>query len=428
MAFIRADRVKDTTTTTGTGAVTVSGTAPTGFRTFSAVCSTNDTIPYCIAGGAEWEVGIGTYSATNEITRTTILASSNGGSAVNFSAGTKDVFITKPAAYDILQAGNIGVAASVSSNALTVSLKGANGSDPSVTNPVFLTFRNATATSGASDTIAVTSATSITLSSGSSLGVVGTASLWLVAFNDSGTVRLGLVNCLSGGSVMPLAQHAIGSSTAEGGAGGADSAQVIYTGTAVTSKPYIVIARLAWETAISTPGLWAVGHDRIDIVTPNSKMPGDVVQVSVGALTSSFTTTSTTYTDLTGVSTSITPTSSANIMLVSASIQVSGTANTNGVQLKSVRGSTDIIIGDAASSRGRASAHVTAMPTGFINSILPAAWAGYDKPATTSATTYKVQLRCNAAGTAYINRSELDADASAYSRTTSSITVSEIMC
>lgn len=101
MAFIRADRVKDTTTTTGTGAVTVSGTAPTGFRTFSAVCATNDTVSYCIVGGAEWEVGIGTYSATNEITRTTILASSNGGSAVNFSAGTKDVFVTKPAGRDV---------------------------------------------------------------------------------------------------------------------------------------------------------------------------------------------------------------------------------------------------------------------------------------------------------------------------------------
>jgi hypothetical protein len=96
MAHVTADRVRDTATTTGTGAFTVSGTAPTGYRTFSAVCSTSDTFWYCIAHQAadEWEVGLGTYSGTNTVTRTTVLKSSNSNSAVSFSAGTKDVFIT----------------------------------------------------------------------------------------------------------------------------------------------------------------------------------------------------------------------------------------------------------------------------------------------------------------------------------------------
>ena len=84
MAHITADRVADTTTTTGTGALTVSGTAPSTFRTFSAVCSASDTIWYWVAHRTidEWEVGLGTYSASNEITRTTVLSSSNGGAAV----------------------------------------------------------------------------------------------------------------------------------------------------------------------------------------------------------------------------------------------------------------------------------------------------------------------------------------------------------
>lgn len=99
MALIIKDRVRDTTTTTGTGPVTVSGTAPNGYRTFSTVCSTSDTIWYSIShqGANEWEVGLGTYSGTNELTRTTILASSNSNSVVNLSAGTKDVFTTLPA-------------------------------------------------------------------------------------------------------------------------------------------------------------------------------------------------------------------------------------------------------------------------------------------------------------------------------------------
>lgn len=103
MAFVTADRVRDTSTTTGTGNITVSGTAPTGFRTFSAVLSVNDTFYYAIQsqGANEWEVGVGTYSSSNVFARTTILASSNSGNAVNFSAGTKDVFITLAAARTI---------------------------------------------------------------------------------------------------------------------------------------------------------------------------------------------------------------------------------------------------------------------------------------------------------------------------------------
>jgi hypothetical protein len=99
MTLITADRIRDTTTTTGTGAVTVSGTAPTGFRTFSTVLATNDTFLGMIAHRTqnEWEVGLYTYSSTNTVTRTTILASSNAGSAVNFSAGTKDVALTQNA-------------------------------------------------------------------------------------------------------------------------------------------------------------------------------------------------------------------------------------------------------------------------------------------------------------------------------------------
>ena len=96
MAFITADRVKDTSTTTGTGNITVSGSAPFGYRTFSTVMSVADTFYYAIQGQstAEWEIGVGTYASTNQFARTTVLASSASGSAVSFSSGTKNVFIT----------------------------------------------------------------------------------------------------------------------------------------------------------------------------------------------------------------------------------------------------------------------------------------------------------------------------------------------
>lgn len=95
-----ADRVKETTTTTGTGTLNLDG-AVTGYRTFVAGIGTGNTCYYaCVAQSpGEWEVGVGTVTdaTPDTLSRDTILASSNGGSAVNFSAGTKDVFVTFPA-------------------------------------------------------------------------------------------------------------------------------------------------------------------------------------------------------------------------------------------------------------------------------------------------------------------------------------------
>jgi len=116
MAFITADRVKDTSTTTGTGNITVSGSAPFGYRTFSTVLSVADTFYYAIQGQstADWEIGVGTYASANQFARTTVLASSASGSAVSFSSGTKNVFITLAAARTLqLKSGDTPTAGSI---------------------------------------------------------------------------------------------------------------------------------------------------------------------------------------------------------------------------------------------------------------------------------------------------------------------------
>jgi hypothetical protein len=123
MAFVLADRVKETTTTTGTVTVTLLG-ASTGYQSFSAIGDANTTY-YTIAGqtGSEWEVGIGTYTASGTtLARTTVISSSNAGSLVNFSAGTKDVFVTYPAEFTSNAIGG-GVGA-VMLNADTVTANG----------------------------------------------------------------------------------------------------------------------------------------------------------------------------------------------------------------------------------------------------------------------------------------------------------------
>lgn len=105
MALIIADRVFETSVTTGTGALTLAG-AVAGYRAFSAVCATNDTAYYVAfavdANGnpsGDWEAGLGTYSGANTLTRTTVHASSNAGAAVNFAAGTKWVLLSPTATF-----------------------------------------------------------------------------------------------------------------------------------------------------------------------------------------------------------------------------------------------------------------------------------------------------------------------------------------
>ena len=109
MALVIANRVKETTTTAGTGTVTLLG-ASTGFQSFAVIGNTNTTY-YTIASqaGTEWEVGIGTYATSGTtLARTTVLSNSSDTqpSALNFSAGTKDVFVTYPAEFATFANGN----------------------------------------------------------------------------------------------------------------------------------------------------------------------------------------------------------------------------------------------------------------------------------------------------------------------------------
>jgi hypothetical protein len=98
MPLVVKDRVNETSTTTGTGTFTLAG-AVTGFQTFAAIGDGNTTYyTIVLQGGSEWEVGLGTYTSSGTtLSRDTVLSSSNSNNAVNFSAGTKNVFCDYPA-------------------------------------------------------------------------------------------------------------------------------------------------------------------------------------------------------------------------------------------------------------------------------------------------------------------------------------------
>lgn len=96
MPLVVKDRVQETTTTTSTGTYTLAG-AVTGYQAFSVIGNANTTY-YAVTDGTDWEVGIGTYTLSGTtLSRDTILESSNSGNAVNWGAGTKNIFVTYPA-------------------------------------------------------------------------------------------------------------------------------------------------------------------------------------------------------------------------------------------------------------------------------------------------------------------------------------------
>ena len=326
---------------------------------------------------------------------------------------------------------NLSLSVTAAASALTIAVKDKDGNDASATSPIRFPFRFA-GTTGTPVFRDLTAALSLTISSGSTLGVTSSTAfrLWVVIFDDGGTLRLGVINCNRGtAGVYPLAEEAMASSTAEGGAGAADSAGVIYTGTAVASKPYRILGYVEWNTTGVTAGTWTTTNfnvlNGIVLFTPGMKKPGDIVQVGSVTKTDTFTSTSTTFTDITGLSIAITPTSAANNVLCFFSAFGMGSTGVNACVLRSMRGATAIAVGDAAGSRTSGSALLQSGANS--NSTMTAAWSTYDAPQSAASVTYKTQGLCNAAGTFYINRPEDNTDAAAYVRGTSAITVQEVM-
>ena len=157
--------------------------------------------------------------------------------------------------------------------------------------------------------------------------------------------------------------------------------------------------------------------------TGSTYAPGHVVQVVSATKTDTFTTASTTFADVTGLSVSITPSSATSKIYVVANVSGSATPATVAIGMRLMRDSTAIAVGNVAGSRTPVS--LAGIPTDNGQLIaLPVSFL--DSPATTSATTYKIQVRGNTANTVAVNRGVTDTDGAAYSRTVSTITVMEV--
>jgi hypothetical protein len=342
------------------------------------------------ASTARTNLGLGSLATLSSVTAQYLASSALGYAGPAFVNGT--------------------LVASVASNALTIAIKTLAGSDPSASDPVHVCFRNVTAATGNFAVLTLTAATSLVISSGSTMGAANATPfrLWIVGFNDGGTFRLGAIKCAVAGRIHPLQDDMLASSTAEGGAGAADSAGVFYTGTAVSAKALRILGYMEWSSGLTTAGTWASGPTRIQLFGAGIRCPGEIVQTVLASTTATVTHTNSGMTG-TGLSAALSPTSAANAVKVSGTnTEIFPSSTGLGAQIELLRGSTSIMqmsggtIGYGSSSQG------------IIN--VPFFWL--DFPGSVSSVTYKTQAKAgNSSGT--VN--------SQHNGGTSTILVEEIM-
>lgn len=313
---------------------------------------------------------------------------------------------------------NLSITMSVAASALTIAVKDRAGADPTSSapsSPVSVPFRNVTVATGDYSVLNVTAASSLVISSGSTMGTRANVPfrLWIVAFNDGGTWRIGAINCVTSAAgagagsdvsrIYPLAAWGIASSTAEGGSGGADSAQVIYTGTAVTSKAFVVLGYATWESGLGTAGTWSAGPTRIQLFGPGVPLPGQLLQVQRTESAAVATGTTTVPDDDTipqntegdqYLSQAITPTSAANVLRIFGGINALSSTAAGAAACQSLYqdSTANALVSVGSGSLTDANGQIT-LP--HIEKLILAA--------TGSSTTFKVRAGTGSAGTNTIN-------------------------
>lgn len=399
-----------TTSTAGTGAITL-GSAVAGYLSFAgAGIQDGDVVTYAIQDGAASEIGRGTYTASGTTLSRSVLKSTNSNSPISLS-GSAQVFITASAEdfgdrllaannlSDVDNAAtalrtlggvsaasiavNLGLAAAAAGNALTISVKGSDGADPSASNLVYIPFEQAPTWR------TISSALSITIPSGATLGAVANVPfrLWIAAFDDAGTVRLGVIQRVTGGStpsaIAAVVDNLAASTTAIDAS--ADNGGVFYTGSAVTDKSFRLLGYVDYESGLATPGTWASPPTTTRLYGPGTPPPGSVVahaRVSSGAI---FGTTSSSFQN-TNLTINYSPRSPVSPLLITAGGVVVIQGNNIRADVQMARGST--AIGPTASAYATASGNVITDTRSF------ASLSTLDVPGA-SPTAYTMRLRNN---------------------------------
>jgi hypothetical protein len=288
-----------------------------------------------------------------------------------FSCGITGALQTANSALSFGFPVNLQLNATVGGSALTIAVKGNNGTDPSATNPVLIPFRDVTLTSGDPVIRSLTAALSFTIASTNTMGCLNATNcrLWVMAIDNGGTVALCASNQLSfdgtaghAANIQPLYEDAL--KTSASGTSGGSSAQTIYCSTsAVTNKVIRILGYVEIQEA--TAGTWTTAPTLVQLFGPSQRRPGETLQMLQAAVGTT--------------SQAITPFSSANPVLFSMSCAISSNFLPGFASSNFTRGATTLItqsIGDNSAGAGTFAGTVAAT---FL-----------DVPATNSSVTYAV--------------------------------------
>jgi hypothetical protein len=276
------------------------------------------------------------------------------------------------------------IVCSVAASALTIAIKTDSGADPSATGDgVNVLFRNATLTGGDTTQLVLTAATSLVITSGATMGALNGLPfrLWVVGFNDAGTFRLGVINCMGRGGpnntatqIFPLDSWNPKSSTLMSAT--SDNAATFYTGVAVSAKAFTVLGFLDYDSGLSTAGTWASVPTRISLWRLGMPLPGNTIQtVYTEGSTSSNRTSSTFAASV--VTASITPVSPQNAVKIIAS--ATGQAANPTILQTEIRRGTTLRVGMATQLQINAN---------VIN--IPMVLRAIDNPGVATSTAYTV--------------------------------------
>lgn len=269
------------------------------------------------------------------------------------------------------------------SGVVTFAIKTFAGTDPSSTDPASVIFSDGTQAF-------ITAALSV--NSLNSSGTFGTASgvacrLWICIFNDSGTLRLGIRNCVdpTTGSIYGFPGNGVGSTVGGNNAFGGTWAN----GTSVSAKQFVIVGFADYDSGVTTAGTWGVSPSRIQLFGPGIKRPGDLVQTMYSNTSTSVTVSNSTTPTQTALSVTITPTSPANVVKIGAFSSMYLTTAASSGTARISRGTGPTYIGTSGVLLNN-----SATTLGLLASML-----AFDIAKTTSAITYYIYIALSAATT-----------------------------
>lgn len=298
------------------------------------------------------------------------------------------------------QIQNGTLAVSLAGNACTVALKTKAGTDPSSTDPVRVAFRSATLTSGVYVIRTITAALSVTVSAGSTLGTTSATAhrIYAALIDNAGTVEMAVWNPYTTTGLVGFSESDLLSTTAEGGAGGADTAGVAYSTTARSSLAWRMLG--FFESTQATAGTWVTTPSRIQTMGPGVRRTGDVVQSRYSASTSMTTGTTQIPFDNTipqntegdeYMTIAVTPTNAINVLRIRAAGYFGSSAGGGNMALSLFQDSTADALKTAA------------IMFDTSGKFMPLLVEHQMKAGTTSSTTLKARAGANTAGTTTFN-------------------------